>query len=71
MKNLSKRQEMIDIQQKIYLIIFTMKNINPLPLIHQDIQIQAFLNNLQQYWWWCSNVFYRLKAAKNYPKLLT
>ena len=49
MKNLSKRQEMIDIQQKIYLIIFTMKNINPLPLIHQDIQIQAFLNNSQQY----------------------
>ena len=46
MKNLSKRHEMMDIQQKPYLFIFTIKNINLLPLIYQDKEIQPFLNNL-------------------------
>ena len=46
MKNLSKRQEMMDIQQEPYLFIFTIKNKNLLPLIYQDKQVQPFLNNL-------------------------
>ena len=70
LKNMLKRQEMMTIQHETYQTICTIKIIiNSFALIYQDKQLQVLFNKLEEDDG-ATMIFYRLKGAKKYFKLL-